>query len=83
MATMASDTLKFVRKLKESGLPESQAEAIADAFRDAQSEAELATKRDIEDVRRNMREMEQRMVSKLGGLIVLAVGVVATLVKLP
>ena len=82
MATITFDTLKFVRKLKESGLPEIQAEAIADAFRDAQGEAELATKRDIDDIRRDMREMEQRMVIKLGGLIVLAVGVVATLVKL-
>lgn len=82
MATITFDTHKFVRKLKESGLPEGQAEAIADAFKEAQGEAELATKRDIEDLRRDMREMEQRMVIKLGGLIVLAVGVVATLVKL-
>jgi len=82
MTAITFDTLRFARKLKESGLPEQQAEAIAEAFKEAQGEAELATKRDIEDIRRDMREMEQRMVIKLGGLIVLAVGVVAALVKL-
>lgn len=82
MTAITFDTLEFVRKLKASGLPEGQAEAIADAFKDAQGEAELATKRDIDDLRRDMREMEQRMVIKLGGLIVLAVSVVATLDKI-
>jgi hypothetical protein len=48
MATVTFDTLKFTRRLKESGLPEQQAEAIADAFRDAQSEADLATRQDLE-----------------------------------
>jgi hypothetical protein len=43
---------------------------------------QLATRRDIDDVHRDMREMEQRMIIKLGGLMVVAVGVVATLVKL-
>lgn len=50
--------------------------------REAQGEAELATKRDIDDLRRDMREMAQRMVIKLSGLIVLAVGVVVTLDKI-
>lgn len=47
MSTITFDTLKFTRRLKESGLPDKQAEAIADAFRDAQSEAELATRQDL------------------------------------
>ena len=38
--------------------------------------------RDIEDVRRDMREMEQRLIIKLGPLIALAIGIVAALVKL-
>ena len=38
--------------------------------------------RDIEDVRRDMREMEQRLIIKLGALIALAIGIVAALVKL-
>lgn len=44
MATITFDTLKFTRRLKESRLPELQAEAIADAFRDAQSESDLVTR---------------------------------------
>lgn len=35
------DTHKFVRTLKDAGVPESQAEA----FKEAQGEADLATKR--------------------------------------
>lgn len=89
MVAITFDTHKFVRRLKEAGIPEGQAEAVADAFRDAQGEAELATKRDIGDVRneiellrRDMRDLEQRMTIKLGALMVAAVGIVATLVKL-
>ncbi|TAN53092.1 MAG: DUF1640 domain-containing protein [Methylococcaceae bacterium] len=82
MTAITFDTLRFSRRLKDAGLPESQAEAIADAFKDAQGEAELATKRDIDDLRRDMREMEQRIIIKLGGLMALVIGIVAAMVKL-
>lgn len=93
MSAITFDTLKFVETLKTHGMHEEQAKGVAEAFKDAQGEAELATRRDIDDVRRDMREMEsnlrrdmremeQRMIIKLGGLMVVAVGVVATLVKL-
>ena len=75
MATITFDTLKFVTRLKESGLSESQAIAITEAFRDAHVEAEVATKADL-------REMEQRLIIKLGAMLVVAVGLVATVVKL-
>jgi hypothetical protein len=48
MSAITFDTLKFVRTLKDSGFEEKQAEAVAKAFQDASSEAELATKRDGE-----------------------------------
>lgn len=35
MATITFDTHKFIRTLKEAGIPERQAEAIAAAFREA------------------------------------------------
>lgn len=41
--------------------------------------AALATK---DDLRRELRDLEQRMLIKLGGLMVVAVGIVAALVKL-
>lgn len=48
MAAITFDTHKFIRKLEAAGFDPRQAEAVADAFREAQGEAELATKRDIE-----------------------------------
>ena len=44
MATITFDTLKFVEKLKASGIPDEQAKAIVEAFRDAQSDTDLVTK---------------------------------------
>ncbi len=82
MATITFDTHKFIRTLKEAGVPESQAEAFSEAFKEAQGEADLATKRDIDDVRRDMRELEQRLIIKLGALVAFAIGIVAVLVKL-
>lgn len=82
MTTITFDTHKFVRTLKEAGIPEAQAEAISEAFKEAQGEADLATKRDIDDIRRDMREMEQRLIIKLGALVAFAIGIVAVLVKL-
>ncbi len=75
MATITFDTHKFIRRLRESGIPEEQAEAIAEAFSTAHMETEVATKPDL-------RELEYRLVIKLGAMIVVAVGFIATLVKL-
>ena len=42
----AFDTLRFARRLREAGFSEAQAEGLAEAMRDASTEA-LATKHDI------------------------------------
>ncbi len=65
MASITFDTLKFVRKLQESGFEEKQAEGIAEAFKDASGEAELATKRDIERMEGQVREMKAELNGKL------------------
>ncbi len=65
MASITFDTLKFVRKLQESGFAEKQAEGIAEAFKDASGEAELATKRDIERMEGQVREMKAELNGKL------------------
>lgn len=75
MSTVTFDTHKFINTLKASGLPENQAEAISEAFKEAQSEADLATKHDLLD-------LEQRLIIKLGALVAFAIGIVAVLVKL-
>ena len=100
MTTITFDTLKFVETLKTHGMHEEQAKGVAEAFRDAQGEAELATRRDIDNVRRDlaetelrlkheielarleMRDLERRMTIKLGAMMMIAIGVVAMLVKL-
>ena len=45
-------------------------------------EAELAIKHDIELLRRDLKELEQRMTIKLGAILMVAVSVIAALVKL-
>jgi hypothetical protein len=46
MATTAIDTLRFARKLKQAGLPDEQAEAMAAALGEELTE-HLATKADL------------------------------------
>ena len=75
MPSITFDTHKFIRRLREAGISEEQAEAIAEAFREANLGAEIATKTDL-------RELEYRLIIKLGTMIVVTIGVVATLVKL-
>jgi hypothetical protein len=86
MATITFDPHKFIRTLKAAGVPESQAEAFSDAFKDAQGEPEIATKRDIDDLRCDMDarfiQSEQRLIIKLGTLMARAIGLVAAVVKL-
>ncbi len=50
MSTITFDTLKFVTRLKDSGLSEFQSIAITEAFREAHGEAEVATKADIREL---------------------------------
>jgi hypothetical protein len=93
MTAITFDTHKFVRKLKDAGFEEKQAEGVADAFRDAQAETETATKHDLKELelflktdmqmlRGEMQAMEYRMTIKLGGMMAVFVAIVAALVKL-
>lgn len=82
MATVTFDTHKFIKTLEAAGLPEAQAEAISIAVRDAHETAEVATKADIRDLDFALRELELRMTIKLGSIVVIAIGVVAAIIKL-
>ena len=83
MSTIAFDTLKFVRKLKEAGFEEKQAEAVADAFRDAQSEGQPIT-REYFDLRlkAEIDASKADMIKWIAGLLLAQAGLVAALVKL-
>ena len=128
MSALAFDTYAAVKKLKEAGFTEQQAEAQTTLLTNVIA-GELATKHDIEAVKHNietvkldlenvraelkrdietlklnlenvraelkrdietlradmkhdMKELELRLTIKLGAMLALAVGAVATLVKL-
>jgi hypothetical protein len=65
MAAITFDTHKFVRKLRSAGFEEAQAEAVADAFADAQGESDLVTKRDISELRRDIDVRFERLDGEL------------------
>ena len=74
MTTIVFDTHAFVKELAEAGMPEKQAEVLARAQATLINET-LATKQDL-------KELELRLTMRLGSMMVVAVGVVAALVKL-
>ena len=63
----------------DSGVPERQAEAIAEAFRDASGEAELVSK-DYLDMR--LADMKSDLIKWMAGLLLAQAALVAALVKL-
>jgi hypothetical protein len=48
MAAVTFDTHKFVRKLKDSGFEEKQAESLIEALQAAITESDLVTKKDFQ-----------------------------------
>ena len=68
------DTLEYSKKLKAAGFTEQQAEIQAEALADM-FENQIATKRDL-------RELEYRLLIRLGAMLAVAIGLVATIVKL-
>ena len=89
MTTIVFDTHAFVKELAEAGMPEKQAEVLARSQATLINET-LATKQDLKELearlRRDMKELELRLkhdlTIRLGSVIVVAIGVVAALVKL-
>jgi len=78
MSAITFDTHLFIRKLREAGITESQAEVIVSVVRDAVASTELATKtdleivklelkRDIETVRKEMAENKAELVRWIVG----------------
>jgi uncharacterized membrane protein len=84
MSTLTFDTLQFVQRLKKAGVRDSEAEAIAEAVRDAQANADIATKRDIVEVKaelkRDIAEVKTNIAEVKAELIkwVVSVGVLQT-----
>lgn len=79
MATITFDTHKFIRRLRAAGFEEAQAEAVAEAFQEAQSES-LPVTRDYLDAR--LFELENRLVKWGIGLALGQFAMIAALIKL-
>ncbi|MBF8274306.1 MAG: hypothetical protein HW380_3411 [Magnetococcales bacterium] len=82
---IAFDTLAYTKKMKAAGFTNEQAEALA------QSQAELieerlATKQDLVALRRDLqvdlKELEYRIVTRIGGLMVVGFSIMGVLVKI-
>ena len=71
------DTHGFVKRLTGAGMPEAQAEVLAEE--QARLVGEQLVSREFLDIR--LVQMEQRLTIRLGGMLVIAEGVVAALVK--
>ena len=85
MTTIAFDILAYANKLKQAGVPDRQAEVQAEAMAELVEER-LATKRDLseleERIANRMNELEYRLTVRLGSMLVVAVSILAALVKL-
>jgi len=83
MSAITFDTHKFVTKLKESGLTETQAVAITEAFKEAHGEAEVATKYDLEllkaELRRDIAETKSELIRWVVGAGFLQTALIAAL----
>ena len=78
MSTITFDTHKFVKELTSAGMPEAQAEVLA------QSQALLIDERLVTKAHLSveLKQLELRLALRLGTMMVVAIGVIATLVKL-
>ena len=68
-----TDRLTLTRALEGSGMESGAAERVATEIYDAIHD-NVATKADIAAVRSEMREMAQRIVIRLGALVVIVAG---------
>ena len=68
---MPFDTVKLARRLEAAGFPPQQAADMAEAIAEAISE--LVTKTDLQTA---ICDPEQRLTIRLGGMMVVAVGII-------
>lgn len=83
MATITFDTLKFIRKLESAGFDTKQAEAVAEAFQEAQADQKPVTQ-DYLDYRLKVDLADQKidLIEWVTGALIAQAAVIATLVKL-
>ena len=78
MTTLAFDTHKAVKALRDAGFSDEQAEAVTEQISVAVGE-NVATKSDIALVRADMEKLELRLTLKLYAAVAAGVGLVKAL----
>ncbi len=81
MATTTFDTFENVKRLKAVGFTEEQAIEQTKIITEL-IENRLATKQDIELIRRDLKELEMRLTIRMGMIMAASIAIVAALVKL-
>ena len=92
----AFDTHTYVKELQAVGVTEAQAEVQANTLKTL-LESDLATKRDLKELeikmetrfkelesntKTRLKELELHLTLRLGGMLVIGIGVITTLIKL-
>jgi hypothetical protein len=78
MSSITFDTLKFVKRLEAAGITPAQAEAMAEAFREATGE-ELVTK---DYLKAEIEAAKNDLVKWMAGMLIAQAALIAALVKL-
>jgi hypothetical protein len=78
MNAVPFDTLKLADRLQAGGFSAEQARAAASALADVATGAELVTKQYLDE---RLVSLEQRLTIRLGGMLVIAVGVILAAVR--
>jgi hypothetical protein len=73
MSAITFDTHEFVRRLKEAGFDEKQAEGLTEAMRTAITESELVTRRDLQIELAPLKADLNLLKWMMGALIALAI----------
>ncbi|PAV06820.1 hypothetical protein CBG25_05465 [Arsenophonus sp. ENCA] len=68
MGQVAFDTQEFVEKLENSGLNREQAKAITLVVRESHEVADLATKSDIKDVKRDLEDVRKDLSAEIANV---------------
>lgn len=83
MTAITFDTHLFVRKLRETGITEPQAEIIAEAIKEAQTGLDVASKVDLEllraDLKRDLAETKAELIRWVVGAGFLQTTLIAAL----
>jgi 16S rRNA C967 or C1407 C5-methylase (RsmB/RsmF family) len=83
MATVTFDTLKFTKTLEAAGFSTQQAEAVAEALKEAQSDQKLVTQEYLDyRLKAELADLKTDLIKWMTGALMAQAVVIAMLVKL-